>query len=86
MGLGVGSKNHIDPNSRAYLDWYRGINSKLENNQKGPLADKQELYQKPQINPNSNKMMNKKRLGNSYGSNITGFGVHDRLHQAAVAK
>ena len=32
MGIGVGAKNFIDPNSQTYLNWYRGLNKKLERN------------------------------------------------------
>jgi len=30
MGVGVGGNNIIDPNSQAYLNWYRGVNQKLD--------------------------------------------------------
>ena len=48
MGIGVGAKNFIDPNSQTYLNWYRGLNKKLERNRQS-MYEPKEVLQKPQI-------------------------------------
>lgn len=56
MGIGVGSNNLIDPNSQTYLNWYRGLNKKLERNRQS-LNDPKDVLQKPKINLKSHQII-----------------------------
>lgn len=89
MGIGVGSKNLIDPNSQTYLNWYRGLNKKLEKN-KQSMNEPKDVLQKPKISMRSQQIIEQKRYGSSKGSrsgsNFQTYNVHQRLHQQAMAK
>ena len=76
----------VDPNSQTYLDWYRGINNKLEGvgsvGKKITNINDLDIKSKPTISANSHKMIEQKRYG-SQGSNnafSNSANVHNRLH------